>query len=90
MIAHGTTALALIAHGTTARALTIADCLGPTTVRGPPHGTVALALMISSGRVFTRNTRVQWKSLHSWIILVIVKQHLVQIGRIDGPTEYFW
>jgi len=23
-----------------------------------------------------------------WIILVIVKQHLVQIGRIDGPTEY--
>jgi len=23
--------------------------------------------------------------LHAWIILVIVKQHLVQIGRIDGP-----
>ena len=28
------------------------------------------------------------KSLHSWIMLVIVKQHLVQIGRMDGPTEY--
>ena len=28
------------------------------------------------------------KNLHTWIILVIVKQHLVQIGRIDAPTEY--
>ena len=25
---------------------------------------------------------------HTWIILVIVKQYLVHIGRIDGPTEY--
>ena len=25
---------------------------------------------------------------HTWIILVIVKQHLVQIGRVDGPIEY--
>ena len=30
----------------------------------------------------------QWKSLHFWIILVIVRQHLLQTGRIDGPTEY--
>jgi hypothetical protein len=28
------------------------------------------------------------KLLHAWIILVIVKQHLLQIGRIDGITEY--
>ena len=26
--------------------------------------------------------------LRAWIVLVIVKQDLVQIGRIDGPTEY--
>ena len=24
---------------------------------------------------------------HSWIIVVIVMQRLVQIGRVDGPTE---
>ena len=34
-------------------------------------------------------TRAQRKSLHTWIALVIVKQHLDQIGRMDGPTEYF-
>jgi len=45
--------------------------------------------VISSGRVFTINTRAQQKLLHTCIILVIVKHHLVQIGRIDGPTEYF-
>ena len=28
------------------------------------------------------------KLLHVWIILVIVTQRLVQIGRIDGPAEY--
>jgi hypothetical protein len=26
--------------------------------------------------------------LHTWIILIIVKYYLVQIGRIDGPTKY--
>ena len=26
--------------------------------------------------------------LHGWITSEIVKLHLVQIGRIDGPTEY--
>ena len=25
--------------------------------------------------------------LYTWIIVVIVKQHLVQVGRMDGPTE---
>ena len=34
------------------------------------------------------NTRAQRKLLHACIILVIVKQHLVQIGRIHRPTEY--
>jgi len=28
------------------------------------------------------------KLLHTSITLVIVKQHMVQTGRIDGPTEY--
>jgi len=27
-------------------------------------------------------------AMNVWIVLVIVKQDLVQIGRIDGPTEY--
>ena len=34
------------------------------------------------------NTRAQWKLLHTWITLVIVQQHLVQIDRIDGPAEH--
>ena len=31
--------------------------------------------------------RASLKLLHIWIILVIVLQHLVQSGRIDGPIE---
>ena len=34
------------------------------------------------------NTPAQWKLLHTWILLVIVKQHLVHVGRIDGPAEH--
>jgi hypothetical protein len=34
------------------------------------------------------NTRAHYKLLHAWIILVILEQHLVHVGRIDGPTEY--
>ena len=34
------------------------------------------------------NTPAQSKLLHTWIKLIIVRQHLVQIGRIDGSTEY--
>ena len=34
------------------------------------------------------NTRAQWKLLHIWIISVFAEQHLVQIDRIDGPTDY--
>ena len=33
------------------------------------------------------HTRAQRKLLHTWIIVVIVKHHLVQTGQIDGPTE---
>ena len=44
---------------------------------------------ISSGRVFMINSPAQWKFLHTWIIWVIVKQHLVQIGWTNGPTEYW-
>ena len=35
------------------------------------------------------NTRAQRKLLHTCIILVIVEQHLVQIGRIDRPTTQY-
>ena len=35
---------------------------------------------ISSRRVFRMTTQAQRKLLHTWIILVIVKQHLVQIS----------
>ena len=34
------------------------------------------------------NVRAQCKLLKTWIVLAIVKQDLVQIGRIDGSTEY--
>ena len=47
-----------------------------------------IGALISSRRIFMTNTRVQWKLPHTWIILVIVKQHLEQIGRVGGPTEY--
>ena len=32
---------------------------------------------------------VRLKLLYTWIIQVIVKQHLVQIGRINGQSENF-
>ena len=34
------------------------------------------------------NARALLKVLHTWIISVFWKQHLVQTGRIDGPTVY--
>ena len=43
---------------------------------------------ISSRRVSMMNARAQRKLLHTWIIFVIVNHHLVQIGRIDGRTDY--
>ena len=42
---------------------------------------------LSSRRAFVKDTRAQQKLPHTWIILVIIKQHLVQIGRRDGPTK---
>ena len=44
--------------------------------------------LFSSGGVVVTNTRSHRNLLHCWIMLVIVKQRLVQIGRIDEPTEY--
>jgi len=35
------------------------------------------------------DTRAQQNSLHTLMLLDIVKQQLVHAGRIDGPTEYF-
>ena len=42
---------------------------------------------MSFGRVFMEDTRGQRKLLRIWIILVIVKKHLVQIVRIQRPNE---
>ena len=33
-------------------------------------------------------TRALRGPLHTWITLVVVKKHLVQTGRTDGPIEY--
>ena len=41
----------------------------------------------SSGSVFVIDNRAQCRALYTWIILVVSKQHLVQVGRIDGSTE---
>jgi len=42
----------------------------------------------SLGRVFVIIARAQRQSLHTWSIFVVVNQHLVHAGRIDGPIEY--
>jgi len=42
---------------------------------------------ISSGRALMIDTRAQQKVTHTYIILVIVKHHLVQIGGIDVSIE---
>ena len=55
--------------------------------RSPPYRP-GLQANTSSGRVCIMNTQAQWSPLHTWIILVNAKQHLVQIDRIDGPTAY--
>ena len=35
-----------------------------------------------------QDARAQPKLLHTWIILVIVKQHLVQTNPVDGRAEH--
>ena len=45
---------------------------------------LSLRLLQGEVRVLTRTATV---CSRPWIILVIIKQHLVQIGRIDGHTE---
>ena len=35
------------------------------------------------------NIRAQLKLLRTWVMSVIVKQHLVQTGRKDEPIAYF-
>ena len=51
--------------------------LGMTTER--VHSPLTEALMVH---------KYSGSLLHIWIILVIVKQILVQIGRIDGPADF--
>jgi hypothetical protein len=46
----------------------------------------SLLLLQQLERRLETNTRAQWKLLHTWMILVTVKQHLVQNGQIDGPN----
>ena len=43
---------------------------------------------ILSGREYMIYTRAHWNLLHTWIILVIAKHRLVQMGRIDRTTEF--
>ena len=54
----------------------------PQCTNVPPH-----CCPISTRRVSLINAQAQRKLLQTWIILVVVKQHIVQIGPIDGPTE---
>jgi hypothetical protein len=62
----------------------------PTFIRGLPE----IAKVLTQPRSDFIRTSIYdkcWgsmKSLHTWIMLVIVKQHMVQIGRVDGPIEY--
>ena len=42
----------------------------------------------SSGRVVMINTRAQWNLRHTWIILLIIRQRLVKLGRVDGHVVY--
>ena len=61
-----------------------------TTLSGWPivlKSAAGCSLQILSGRVFMLDTRAQRKLLHTWIVLVIWQQCLVQIDRIDGPTK---
>ena len=56
----------------------------------PPHATQRLWTTLNNfmlTSIHDQNSG-KYKLLHSWIILVVVKQHLVQIDRIDGPTRY--
>ena len=57
------------------------------TRRAPHSGQPRGPGPISSGRVCMIDTRAQRILMHTCIILVILKQHLVRIGRIDGPTQ---
>ena len=52
------------------------------------RASASVVTRISSGWVFMVNTRAQRNLLHTCIILAIVRQHLVQIDRIDRPTGY--
>ena len=51
------------------------------------HARLAGQVAFSFGRVFVTDTRALLQLLYTRIRLVIVKQHLVQIARMDGPTE---
>ena len=54
----------------------------------PPGWWCLYVWLISFGRVLMMNTRAQRELQHTWIIQVVVKHQLVQIGRIDGRTDY--
>ena len=65
--------------------------------RQAPEGVLAQQVMntLPIAPLYSNFTRTSFcdeysgslKIATTWIILVIVRQHLVQIGRIDGPAE---
>jgi len=57
----------------------------PRVRRPPIHG----AARVYAAPAASGNARAQSKLLHTWIKLVIVKQYLVQIRRVDGPISSY-
>jgi hypothetical protein len=55
---------------------------------GLPGCPTSHGCQISSGPVFMIHTPALRKSLYAWIIVVIVKQRLVQTCRVNGPIDY--
>ena len=45
-------------------------------------------LCVCPGVMSTRGTESATTDARAWIVLVVVKQHVLYIGRIDGPTEW--
>ena len=68
------------------------DCLKYAEFTPDAPGTAALPRHSSVTDLIRTNVHDKYsglmKILHICIILVVVKEHLVQIGRIGGPTEY--
>jgi len=80
----------LVLPGGRQRALVLMVLLEPSLSTAETSIAELYALPESNTHTVRKKSRSQRKLLHSWIILVIVKELLVQIGRIDGPTEFLF